>query len=223
MLIVLVTVVGVITFNKKFNKLKPRKYGFHFRGLGKCFLIGFCLAAIIILAVLISANQFFRVDVNWLGLLENYQMPFVISVVVTLLVATWEEVFFRGMVFTTLLKNNFGFHQAAIISALLFSLVHWSSFDMQNTSWFWYLGIAFIGYILAILYVWTSSIWSSIFFHFSWNFLVEFMEDGENKIGFYTIPDYVQYGKLIDNIEVFFLGISLIVLYRFRDRLPRFS
>ena len=46
------------------------------------------------------------------------------------------------------------------------------------------------------------------------------MEDGENKIGLYTITNYGQYGKLIDNIEVFFLSIALIAIWKFKDRLP---
>lgn len=220
LLIVLVTIVGVITFNGKFNKLKPKKYGLHFRGLGKSFFIGFGLVFLIILAVLISANQLFEIQVSCSGLYENYEKPLALAIAVTLMVAIWEEVFFRGLVFTTLFKNDFGFHWSALISTLLFSLVHWSSFDMQTTSWFWYLGIAFIGYILVILYTKTASIWTSIFFHFSWNFLVEFMEDGENKIGVYTIPNYDQFGKLIDNIEVFFLGMTLIFIWKFKDRLP---
>jgi membrane protease YdiL (CAAX protease family) len=223
LLIVLVTIVGVITFNRKFNKLKPKNYGLHFRGLGKSFLIGFGLVFLIILAVLISANQLFEIQVGWSGLYENFEKPLAMAIVVALMVAIWEEVFFRGLVFTTLFKNNFGFHGAAIISTLLFSLVHWSSFDMQTTSWFWYLGIAFIGYILVILYIKTNSIWTPIFFHFFWNFLVDFMEDGENEIGLYTIPNYDQYDKLIDNIEVFFLGIALIFIWKFEDRFPRSS
>ncbi|WP_350287404.1 CPBP family intramembrane glutamic endopeptidase [uncultured Croceitalea sp.] len=220
--IVVITIMGVIMFNRIFNKLGPKAYGFHFKNIKSHFAIGFGLAILIIALVLIMANTVFGIQIDWMGLHTNYEKPLILSVLVTMAVAIWEEVFFRGLVFTTLYKNQFGFHKSAAISTILFSLVHWSSFDMQTTSWLWYLGIAFIGYILVILYVNTHSIWTPIFFHFSWNFLVDLMTAKDNSIGLYSISEYERYSKLVDNIEVFFLGIALVVLWRSKQKIYRF-
>lgn len=220
--IVVVTIIGVVLFNRKYNGLKPKKYGFHFNRIwGHC-LQAFSIVTLIIAIVLYVANTLFDIPIDWMWLHDNYGKPLILSLVATLAIAIWEEVFFRGLIFTTLYNNKFDFHQSALISSLLFSVLHWSSFDMQIISWFWYLGITIIGYILVLLYVHTNSIWTPIFFHFFWNFFVELMEDGENKIGLYSIPNYDQYGKSVDNIEVFFLGMALVAIWKFRQNLTCF-
>lgn len=211
-LIVVVTTLGVIIFNKKVNKLGAKDYGFHLKKIDKSIVIGFGVSILIISAVLLIAHIFFNIQTEWIGLKNDFQKPLLLSLIVTFLIAVWEEVFFRGLIYNTLFKNNFGFHQSALISTIIFSLVHWSSFDMQTTSWFWYLGIALIGYILVILYSYTNSIWTAIIFHFSWNFLVDLMVENENEVGIYTVINYEKYSKTIDNIEVFLLGVTLIIL-----------
>lgn len=211
-LIVFVTVFGVIVLNKKINGLATIDYGFHFKSIAKNMLLGIGLAMLIIALALIIANFIFEIPVEWTPLKKEFQKPLLQSLLVTFLVGLWEEVFFRGLIFNTFLKNNFGFHQSAIISTILFSLVHWSSFDMETTSWFWYLGIVFIGYILVLLYMYTNSIWSAVFFHFSWNFIVDLLNPEENKIGIFQITLFKEHSKALDNIETLVLGLTLLLL-----------
>lgn len=222
-LIVVFTIIGVVLFNKKFNKIGPDQYGFHFKKIGKSFAIGFNTALLIIVLVLLVACCIFGVQLRWLGLYDNFQTPLMLSVLATFAIAVWEEVFFRGLLFTTLHNHKFGFQKSAIISTALFSLVHWSSFDMQTTSWLWYLGIGLIGYLLAVLYLYTRSIWTPVFFHFAWNFLVDLMVDSENEIGIFSIKDYKEDAILIDNIEVFFLGVASIVIFSLRHKISGFT
>ncbi len=66
-----------------------------------------------------------------------------------------------------------------------------------------------------------NSIWVAISFHFLWNFLVDLMPDKENKIGIYSIKNFEEHSKTIDNIEVFFLGFTLLILliYTYKRKL----
>jgi len=71
-----------------------------------------------------------------------------------------EESFFRGMMFTGLLR--WGFWPAGAISALLFTAAH---FDPGSLFPFFWVGIG-----MAWLYWSRGSLWDSIIFHFLFNF-----------------------------------------------------
>lgn len=84
-----------------------------------------------------------------------------IAAVVTVLAAPFtEELFFRGFVFSGLLK--WGFWPAAALSALLFTLVH---FDPGSLVPFFFIGI-----VMAWLFHSRGSLWDSVLFHFLFNF-----------------------------------------------------
>ncbi len=71
-----------------------------------------------------------------------------------------EELFFRGLLFSGLLR--WGFWPAASISGLAFSLVH---FDPGSMVPFMFLGV-----LMAWLYWRKGSLWDAIVFHFLFNF-----------------------------------------------------
>lgn len=71
-----------------------------------------------------------------------------------------EELFFRGFVFSGLLK--WGFWPAALLSALLFTLFH---LDVGSV-----IPFTIIGVVLAWLYYSRGTLWDSITFHFLFNF-----------------------------------------------------
>jgi uncharacterized protein len=71
-----------------------------------------------------------------------------------------EELFFRGFVFSGLLK--WGFWPAAAVSAILFTLFH---LDPGSV-----IPFTIIGIVLAWLYYSRGSLWDSITFHFLFNF-----------------------------------------------------
>ena len=199
-------------FNSKVNNLKGRDYGFDFKNFIKNAFVGIGLASIIYVIILLTAYLFFGAQVDFMGLKEGFGKPLMSLLMTMLVVGVWEEFYFRGLVFNTLLKNKFGFHTSAIISSILFSMVHWSSFDMNETSYFWYVGIVFIGYLFVYLYVYTRSIWSVVFFHFTWDVLATFMNNSENKIGLFEVENYTKYAITIDNITVIYLGVILAVV-----------
>lgn len=162
--------------------------------------------------ILVMASIFFGIQIEFISLKNNFAYQLLILTVNLLIVGVLEEFYFRGLIFNTLIKNNFGFHLAALISSILFSIMHWSSFDMNQTSWLWYIGIVFIGYILVYIYTYTNSIWSAVFFHFCWNFIAYLMDGRENQIGLFTIGNYDGNSKTVDNITVVFLGMFLVLI-----------
>ncbi len=205
---------AVKIFNKKVNRLNSENYGFGFKNFVGNSLLGIGLAVSITILVLLIAKIFFDVQIEFMGLKNDFQTPLSNLLTTMIVVGVWEEFYFRGLVFNTFLKNNFGFHLSALVSSLLFSIIHWSSFDMTETSWFWYLGIVFIGYILVYIYTYTNSIWSVVFFHFLWNILASLMDNNKNEIGLFEVSNYIEHSKTIDNITVICLGLILgIILF----------
>ncbi len=206
------TYFGVKIFNNKINNLKPENYGFDFKKIIQNSFLGMLLALFITTIVIVIINIFLDVEINFGGLKDNFHKPLLSLILTLIIVGVWEEFFFRGLIFNHLLKNNFNFHSSALISSILFSVVHWSSFDMTETSWLWYIGIVVIGYILVYIYAYTKSIWSVASFHFLWNFIATLLDDTENKIGLIEIVNYKQNAIMIDNIMVICLSLTLLVI-----------
>jgi membrane protease YdiL (CAAX protease family) len=203
---------AVRIFNKKVNRLNSETYGFGFRNFVGNTLQGIGLAIAIMAVVVLIAKMVFGIQVEFMGLKNDFQSPLLSLLATLVIVGIWEEFYFRGLLFNTFLKNDFGFHLSALFSSLLFSVIHWSSFDMTKTSWLWYLGIVFIGYIFVYIYTYTNSIWSVVFFHVAWNFIAELMDNNENKIGLFQISNYSEYSKTVDNITVVCLGLILGII-----------
>lgn len=211
-LFLIATYFGVKLFNRKVNLLLPGSYGFHFKNFGKNILIGAIIAIIITALALIVANICLKTPFEFVALKHDYEKPLVILIISTIGIGIWEEFYFRGLIYNTLVKNSFGFHISALVSSILFSVIHWSSFDMSETSWVWYIGIVFIGYILVFIYTITKSIWSVVSFHFIWNFMARLLDNQENEIGLFEIPNFTQYSKTLDNIMVVILGLTVLLI-----------
>lgn len=212
---------AVKIFNKRINKLNSKTYGFGFNKFASTFLLGVGLALALQTFVLLISNLFFGVEIEFNGFKNDFEKPLLNLLTTLILVGIWEEFYFRGLVFNTFLKTSFGFHLSALISSLLFSIVHWFSFDMAETSWLWYLGIVFIGYLLVFIYSYTKSIWSVVSFHFIWNFITMLMDNRENEIGLFEVSNYIEHSKKIDDITVICLGFILGIIF-FLSRKGRF-
>lgn len=150
MILLFIIMVGIGNYFQR-NGLYSKHYGFGFKGFIANFFLGIGLALAVSSLVLLIAKVFIGIDFEFSGLKNDFQEPLMSLLTTLLIVGVWEEFYFRGLVFNTFLKSNFSFHLSAIISSLLFSVIHWSSFDMAETSIFWYLGVVFIGYILIYL------------------------------------------------------------------------
>lgn len=211
-LLPVITFIYVRYFNIKFHSLYPNSYGFNATGfLGKiAFGIGFSI--LITLFILVIASNFFAISFTIMPLKWENTIPMMKLLMSTLSIALWEEFFFRGLIFNTLIRNKFGFHTSALISAFLFSIIHFSSFEMQFIDILWFLGIIFIGYILAFIYTITNSIWTVVSFHFMWNLIARLLDEKLNNVGIITIHNFNDVAQSINMIIVITLGIISLIL-----------
>ena len=214
---------AVIFFNKNINKLSASHIGFYFDGFIKSSLLGIGLAIGIMGAVIIVASIFFGIQFEFISLKVDFGMSLIDLLSTFLVVGLWEEFYFRGLMFNTLLKNKFGFHLSAILSAFLFSVIHFESFDMSTTSWLWYVGIVLIGYLLAYLYSYTKSTWSVVSFHLFWNMLATLIDANKNAIGLFQITNFTEHSKTIDNLIVIVLAIIMILIVFYQKKKTFFS
>jgi membrane protease YdiL (CAAX protease family) len=206
----------VLIFNKKYNRLSGNTIGFYPYKFIKNIVLGITLALVILLIAFIVATILFGVQFEFIAIKPDFGKPLLGLIMTNIIIGVWEESYFRGLVLNTLLKNNFGFHISLLISSLLFSILHWGSFNMAETSYFSYIGIVFLGYIFAILYIYFNSIWIVVSFHFFWDVIAQFISDPkDNKIGLIGINDYALNSKNVDNAEVLVLGVFLGLLLYF--------
>ncbi len=89
-----------------------------------------------------------------------------LEIAIMIIVAIVEELLFRGYLLNNLMQsmNKWG---ALSITAALFSLFHGSNPDVTL---FAVINIFLAGVLLGINYIFTKSLWFSIFFHFAWNY-----------------------------------------------------
>jgi len=214
-----VSVYGYVGYlNKKINKLSLADYGFTAHRLIQNLGLGFIVSTVIMGAVLLASGPILGSTVEFMPLKENFLSPLISLAAMAIIVGVWEEFYFRGFVFNTLVNAKFGFHISALVSSLLFSILHWTSFDMDETSWLWYIGIVLIGYILVVIYTLSKSIWSVVAFHFLWNFYATLLDSEENEIGLSSIKNYAGGSKSIDNLTVIILATALALLLLFSHR-----
>ena len=98
-------------------------------------------------------------DTHLLSLFTN-------TIIIALLPAVCEELFFRGLLQKVVLRKYMTMHYAVFLSAFIFSFFHFQFYGFIPR---FILGIAF-GYI----FEWTGSLWITICIHFTNNFLAVF-------------------------------------------------
>lgn len=79
-------------------------------------------------------------------------------IVVALLAAVGEELFFRGAMQNVFLEWTKNSHAAVWITAIIFSALH--------AQFYGFLPRMILGVVLGYLYIWSGSLWLSILFHF---------------------------------------------------------
>lgn len=138
--------------------------GFNFAHLYPDSLIGFSLGTFLTCT---GALILFYLDtVRWVDLNFNSQ-EIIFSLGLIGMIAISEELIFRGYVLKNLMKS-FNKWVALSISAVLFSIVHYSNIGIPAVG---VLNSFLGGLVLGIAYIITRSLWLPIFFHFSWNFI----------------------------------------------------
>jgi membrane protease YdiL (CAAX protease family) len=113
-----------------------------------------------------------------------------------------EEFFFRGVFQSILIKKTNRILFSVILTSFIFAFFHLQFFNIMP--------IFYAGVVLGFLYLWTSSIWVPVFFHFTFNafqIIIEFVSKGE-----------IEY---IMNNNNYYLAICLIgvgsLLYLFKN------
>lgn len=85
----------------------------------------------------------------------------------------YEELLFRGALLY-LAINLIGIKKGCILSSICFGIYHWFSMNAFGNWWlmiYLFLGTGIMGYILALAYAKTNSLYLPIGLHFGWNFL----------------------------------------------------
>ena len=137
-------------------------------GWGRIWLVGGCVLGAYVGTYIYSIAAD-ATGISWLEpestvpwAITREDLTLSIAAVVTVLGAPFsEELFFRGLVFSGLLR--WGFWPAASLSALMFSMVH---FDPGSLIPFFGIGV-----LMAWLYWRRGSLWDAILFHFLFNSL----------------------------------------------------
>ena len=154
----------VFACRKLIDRRSFESLGFHAEHFYPDAVIGFALGTFFIS---IGALVLYYTDnLRWTNVVYNPR-DFFFSFVLLTMIAVSEELIFRGYVLRNMMKS-FNKWMALFISAVLFSIVHYSN-----------LGIPFLGLVntflgglvLGVAYIITRSLWLPIFFHLSWNFI----------------------------------------------------
>jgi membrane protease YdiL (CAAX protease family) len=98
----------------------------------------------------------------------NFPRFVLLTIVLAVLPAIGEELFFRGLVQKILSQTVLGNHGAIFITAIAFAVMHFEFFNLFAILW--------MGITLGYLYFYSQSIWVSIAAHFLNNFLQVFLK-----------------------------------------------
>jgi membrane protease YdiL (CAAX protease family) len=200
-------------FNKKVNRLTINEYGFTTTRALRNFFIGILVATFLVILTLFSVSLFKDIEVDFISL--NSGLLLFEFIIANLVVATWEEMYFRGLVVNTLLKHKINFKWTATISSGLFAILHIASYDLETITPFWIFGVFFISTILFYLYILTRSIWTSIGCHFCWDSLFMSIDASENSFGIIEMKTYAVHSIFIDNISILITGVVLTLFLIF--------
>lgn len=96
--------------------------------------------------------------------ISNWQSE---SIIVTVILAALEELFFRGVLLRSI-EQRFGSITALLLSSISFGLVHFSNSFINLTA---FTNIVLAGVVFGAMYLLTRSLWMSISFHAAWNFI----------------------------------------------------
>jgi membrane protease YdiL (CAAX protease family) len=137
--------------------------GFSLRNRGKDILhgivLGFVLMAIcFVFLSLTSQLKIIEVQFDPKAIFMFFIIFFIASII--------EEVTFRGYLLSNLMES-FNKYTALVITAVLFSAVHFAN---PYTSILIFFNLLLIGYLFGIYYIHTKNLWFSIFLHASWSY-----------------------------------------------------
>jgi len=148
---------------------------------------------------------------------NNLTYKIYISFIIMLCVGFMEELFFRGLI-QQLLYNYFNSKlYPAIISAILFGLIHTQIFN-DNNGFIYFIDIIVFGFFASLLFLKTKSLIPPIALHAAWNFADEFFLDYESKTIVYNSKilsqvQYLELGSTYISIAIFLI----LSIYLFKN------
>jgi membrane protease YdiL (CAAX protease family) len=140
-----------------------------------CMLAGLCSSITFLLRILFAQEMWIlNPTLNWPLTLNAiwYNLKSVI----------YEELIFRGALFYILIKK-LGGTKAILISSIAFGIYHWFTFEVLNNpvQMFWIFVITFsAGFIYALGFYKTNSLYAPIGMHFGWNIVQSFVFSAGN-------------------------------------------
>lgn len=154
----------VFIFRRLIDRRSFESIGFNPAYIYPDAVIGFSLGTFLMCAG--AMLLYFFKYMHWIDVAYRSE-EFLLSFGLLAMIAMSEELIFRGYVLRNLMKS-FNKWIALVISAALFSIVHYSNLGIPvmgivNT----FLG----GLVLGIAFIITRSLWLPICFHLSWNFV----------------------------------------------------
>ena len=117
----------------------------------------------------------------------------------------YEELIFRGVLLYILIKR-LGGTKAILISSISFGIYHWFTYEILTNpaQMFWIFVITFsAGYIYALAYYRTNSLYAPIGMHFGWNIVQSFIFSNGN----------IGSGLFIQKLPVTQIQVSYFIYY----------
>lgn len=205
---ILIYFLTKISLGKMF-KIETNTYGFSKKYIIKDLfigsLIGFSILTICISILLLLKN----ININFS---KTTFEPIFLILISSVTVGFWEELYFRGFINTLLKSYGISFNLTLILSSVIFTIAHIMSFNPAETSYFWLLGIFFMGILFSILYERFNSIFVPIGLHIIWDFISFGLVGRNNFKGFY-IDNFQVFSKNLDNIETIIVFCFILLLF----------
>ncbi|MCG8436246.1 MAG: CPBP family intramembrane metalloprotease [Gammaproteobacteria bacterium] len=197
--------------NKYVNRVSSLDYLGDWRKIPRHLFAGFGIGAILSLATLYIAALHPDFNLPSLAALREGAAVSLASLsLFTLITGVWEELFFRGLIFVSLLVHFRNLHAAAIISSVVFFLPH-IFFGNPLTTWIWLTGVGFFGMTVAYLYHISGSIWLVAGLHAAWNFIGEISESGAEHYGLIVVPDYTGHREILESAALGLVILTTII------------
>lgn len=117
---------------------------------------------------------------------------------IVIIIPTFEEILFRGIIIDELIKFT-NLRRGILLQATIFAILHGQPIQIIYNFFF--------GVILGLLYIWTESLWTSIVIHMSYNLMITFVIP-------ICINKYIKYYKELWLIGVMLIIFSLNMIYK---------
>lgn len=157
MLVFIVPILLIIRKRFRENPINYLQLSFNAKAIATALLIGAGMALIFLITNRFSIKS------------DKFDVPGIMMLTGTVLAGLFEEIAFRGLYLRTF-QEQFGFVWANIVTACLFSALHFGQVLQQNYA---QLAILFVmGLFLGYIYNKTKSLWVPIILHSTFNILI---------------------------------------------------